>query len=231
MPAVAKDLTYKIGEKTYEGFVISKGKKSPTVFIVHDWDGLTDYEKKRAQMVAAMGFSVFAVDLFGKGVRPSEEKDKKQKTGELYKNRKKMRELLQGAVAAAEKHGLNVAKSVAVGYCFGGAAVLELARSGAKMQAFVSFHGGLETPEDQSYKSTQGSVWVFHGTADTAVSMEDFANLAKELETANVTHEMITYSGAPHAFTVFGTDRYQKVADNKSWSRFQELLRELKSKN
>jgi dienelactone hydrolase len=112
-----------------------------------------------------------------------------------------------------------------MGYCFGGTAVLELARSGAvDLMGYVSFHGGLEIPEGQNYTKMKGDVLIFHGTADTSVSMAQFATLAETLENQGVAHEMITYGGAPHAFTVFGTDRYRLDADTKSWKRFTEYL-------
>lgn len=90
----------------------------------------------------------------------------------------------------------------------------------------MAFHGGLETPAGQDYRQSKGKFLILHGTADSSVTMEHFANLAVELETAGVSHEMITYSGAPHAFTVFGSDRYRKDADEKSWKRFGEYLDE-----
>lgn len=217
-------VTYQVNGQNYEGYYISPGKNAPLVLMIHDWDGLTDYEVKRAQMLADLGYAVFAADLFGAGVRPTELKDKQARTGDLYNDRAKMRALMQGAVEAAKKQGANVANAVAMGYCFGGAAVLELARAGDNFKGFVSFHGGLTTPEGQNYSNTKGTVLVLHGTADDAVTMDHFAGLAKELESAKVKHEMITYSGAPHAFTVFGNDRYREDADKKSWARFQEYL-------
>jgi dienelactone hydrolase len=153
-------------------------------------------------------------------------KDKRQHTGELYKDRKKMRALMDGALVAAKRQGARVDNAVAMGYCFGGAAVLEWARSGAEMKAFVTFHGGLATPEGQDYSKTGGRLLIFHGTADTAITMDQFAALADELEKAGVPHEMITYGGAPHAFTVFGGKRYREDADKKSWTRFTGFLQE-----
>jgi dienelactone hydrolase len=102
--------------------------------------------------------------------------------------------------------------------------VLELARSGADLKGFVSFHGGLATPSDQDYSRTSGSLLVLHGSADTAVTMTEFADLTVALEKHEVAHEMITYGGAPHAFSVFGTDRYREDADQKSWRRFLNYL-------
>ena len=224
--AGGKAVSYQVDGKSYEGYFITPGAGAPLVLLVHDWDGLTDYEIKRAGMLAEMGYAVFAVDLFGTGVRPTAEADKRRHTAELYGDRDIMRSLLNAGLAAAKAEGADSGNAVAMGYCFGGAAVLELARSGADLKGFVSFHGGLTTPEGQDYAQTRGKLLVLHGTADTSVTMEHFATLAAALEDKGVPHEMITYGGAPHAFTVFGTERYREDADQKSWRRFGEFLSE-----
>ena len=221
---------YKVNGLPYEGYFISPDDNAPLVVLIHDWDGLTEYEIKRAHMLAELGYAVFAADLFGAGIRPTEITDKRQHTGELYKDRQKMRALMEGAMTAAGARGAQVGNAVAMGYCFGGAAVLEWARSGADLKGFATFHGGLKTPAGQSYSSTRGKILVLHGSADTAISLDQFAGLAKELETAGVAHEMITYSGAPHAFTVFGSPRYQETADKHSWDRFTKFLAEVFAK-
>lgn len=215
---------YKVGDTVFEGYYICPAPGSPLVLLIHDWDGLNGYEIKRAEMLADLGYEVFAVDLFGKGVRPTGLEEKQQRTAALYNDRTRLRALLDGALVAAKAKGGNVENAVAVGYCFGGAAVLELARSGAPLKGFVSFHGGLTTPAGQDYSRVKGSVLVLHGSADASVSMDDFAALTVALETAGVPHEMISYSGAPHAFTVFGGERYRKDADEKSWQRFLDYL-------
>jgi dienelactone hydrolase len=222
--ATGASVTYQVNGQSYEGYYISPSNQAPFVLLIHDWDGLTDYEVKRANMLAELGYAVFALDLFGAGVRPTELKDKRQHTGELYKNRGKMRALMKGALDTARNRGANIENAVAVGYCFGGAAVLELARSGAELKGFATFHGGLKTPEGQDYTKTRGEILIMHGTADTAITMDQFADLSKEMESAGVAHEMITYGGAQHAFTVFGENRYQETADKKSWKRFTEFL-------
>ena len=222
--AAGQNITYEVEGQAYEGYYTGSAAGAPLVLLIHDWDGLTDYEVKRADMLAKMGYAVFAADLFGAGVRPTEVKDKRQHTGELYKDRDKMRALLNGALEQAGKLGADTTNAVAMGYCFGGAAVLEMARSGADMKGFVTFHGGLKTPEGQDYSRTKGRVLILHGTADKAITMDQFAALANELEVQGVAHEMITYGGAPHAFTVFGAERYREDADKKSWQRFTEFL-------
>jgi dienelactone hydrolase len=224
--AAGMSVSYEVNGEPYEGYFISPSPNAALVLLVHDWDGLTDYEVKRANMLADMGYAVFAADLFGAGVRPTEVKDKRQHTGELYKDRDKMRALLQAALEAAKSKGANVNNAVAVGYCFGGAAVLEFARSGADLKGFVTFHGGLSTPAGQDYSKTKGKLLILHGTADANITMDQFAKLANELELKGISHEMITYGGAPHAFTVFGEKRYREEADKKSWSRFSAFLTE-----
>jgi dienelactone hydrolase len=219
-----QDVMYRVNGDAYEGYYVSAGERAPLILLIHDWDGLTDYEVKRSHMLAELGYSVFAIDLFGAGVRPTEIEDRRQHTGELYRDRVKMRKLMYGALNEAKARGANSRNAVAVGYCFGGAAVLELARAGADLKGFATFHGGLATPEGQDYSKARGDILIMHGTADSAISMEQFAALAKELESAGVSHEMITYGGAEHAFTVFGGNRYDEDADKKSWQRFTEFL-------
>lgn len=224
--AAGSAVTYQVNGAQYEGYYVSPAADAPLVLLVHDWDGLTDYEIKRSEMLAKLGYAVFAVDLFGKGIRPTETADKRRLTGGLYRDRKKMRALMYGAVEAAKAQGANTDRMVVAGYCFGGAAVLEFARAGAPARGFATFHGALATPEGQDYKATKAKVLVMHGSADTAVTLDDFSALAKQLEAAGVPHEMITYGGAPHAFTVFGAPSYRAEADHQSWKRFVGFLDE-----
>ena len=224
--AAGDKVTYEVDGASYEGYYVSPASDAPLVLLIHDWDGLTDYEVKRADMLADEGYAVFAADLFGVGVRPDKIEDRRQHTGELYKDRAKMRALIQGALDTAKAQGADTGNAVVMGYCFGGAAVLEFARSGAGMKGFATFHGGLETPEGQDYSRAKGRFLIMHGTADQAITMDQFAALANELEQAGLPHVMITYGGAPHAFTVFGEDRYREEADKMSWERFLEFLEE-----
>jgi len=222
--ATGASVSYEVNGEVFEGYYTSPAEDAPMILLVHDWDGLTDYERQRAEMLSDLGYAVFAADLFGIGVRPTEVKDKRQHTGELYKDRKKMQALLLGALQTAKTKGANINNAVAMGYCFGGAAVLELARTGTNLKGFVTFHGGLSTPSGQDYSKTKGELLIMHGSADTAITIDDFAKLGNELEQAGVSHEMITYGGAPHAFTVFDADRYREDADKKSWQHFMRFL-------
>jgi dienelactone hydrolase len=225
--ADGRSVVYQADGRKFEGYYISPAPGAPLILLVHDWDGLTDYEVTRADMLAELGYAVFAADLFGAGVRPKTVEEMQRLTGELYQNRPEMRSLLNAALDTARAQDADTTRIVAMGYCFGGGAVLELARSGADLKGFVTFHGVLSTPEGQDYSRAKGQYLTLHGTADQSVSMDDFAKLATELEKAGLPHEMITYGGAPHAFTVFGTDRYREDADKKSWARLTGWLEDV----
>jgi len=153
--AAGEAVRYEVKGAPYEGYYISPAANAPLVLLLHDWDGLTNYDVKRAEMLAKLGYSVFAADLFGAGIRPTEVRDKREHTGELYQDREKMRALIRGALDTAKSQGAPVGNTVVMGYCFGGAAVLEFARAGADMKGFVTFHGGLETPPGQDYSQTK----------------------------------------------------------------------------
>ena len=228
LPATAmagEKIIYTVEGGNYEGYSAkAQGVSKGLVLVIHDWDGLTDYEEKRADMLAEMGYDAFAVDLYGQGNRPVETGAKKAETAKLYNDRETMRGLILGGLAEARK--LSSAPAVVMGYCFGGAATLELARSGKanNVVGYATFHGGLSTPEGQSYPADTPPLLIAHGGADTAISMDDVAALSKELEAGGIPYEIQVYSGAPHAFTVFGSDRYREVADRQSWSAFQDFL-------
>ncbi len=221
-----QNVSYNVDGVAYEGYRASPvGSSRGLVLVIHDWDGLTDYEVQRAEMLAAMGYDAFAVDLYGKGNRPADRDAKKAETKKLYNDREKMRALILAGLAQARTSN-NGKAAVVMGYCFGGAAVLELARSGkaSDIAGYATFHGGLSTPEGQSYPQSTPPLLIAHGGADTSITMEHVAQLSKELEAVGVTYEIQVYSGAPHAFTVIGSKRYQKVADEQSWSAFSEFL-------
>jgi dienelactone hydrolase len=225
--ADGSSVTYESDGRSFEGYYISPSPDAPLVLLVHDWDGLTDYEVTRSDMLAELGYAVFAVDLFGAGVRPESMDEMRRLTTGLNQDREQMRTLMNAGLEAARAQGANADRAVALGYCFGGGAVLEFARAGVDLRGFVTFHGVLRTPEGRDYSKARGTYLVFHGSADQSVTMEDFANLAIELEEAGLPHEMITYGGAPHAFTVFGTERYREDADKKSWERLKGWLKEV----
>ncbi|WP_081949044.1 dienelactone hydrolase family protein [Litchfieldella xinjiangensis] len=227
-PAAAlagESVTYDVDGERFEGyFAPAQGESRGGVLLMHDWDGLTGYEEKRADMLAELGYDTFAIDLYGQGNRPAEVDARKEETAKLYDDRERMRTLTLAGLEQAREQGLD--EVVVMGYCFGGAVILEQARSGEadNIQGYASFHGSLGTPEGQSYPEDTPPLLIAHGGADSSVSLDDVATLAGELEEAGATYQIEIYSGAPHAFTVFDGDRYQERADILSWNAFTAFL-------
>ena len=231
---VGEDHSYTVDGTEYRGYVARNAdleEPRGTVVIIHDWDGLGDYERRRAQMLAEQGYAVFAADLYGQGVRPDTLEGKKRESGALYQDREAMRARMQGALdQIGELDGANADNLVAIGYCFGGSAVLELARSGADLEGFVPFHGGLGTPEGQDYADVQGPLLILHGTQDSVSGLDDVADLTQRLDEAGADYRVELYGGARHAFTVWTSEeRYHPQADLRSWAALGDFLtRELK---
>ena len=217
-------LTYSYNNEMFEGYLSNpKSQSKGLIILIHDWDGLTKYEEKRTDMLSSLGYTVFAVDLYGKGNRPKEMKLRKAETKKLYENRTRMRELI---LAGINEVNVKKQKTFVMGYCFGGSAALELARShkGENIVGYASFHGGLKTTQVQSHSANTSPIFIAHGGADKAVKLEDVFQITNELEKNKITYEVNIYSGAPHAFTVFNSKRYRKDADEKSWEAFLSFI-------
>ena len=224
-PGLAQDVEYQVEGEAFSGYFASAEEPRGLVVIVHDWDGLGDYERRRADMLAELGYDTFAVDLFGAGNRPETTEARRAATGALREDRERMRTLILGGLEQAREMS-EAEAAVVMGYCFGGGATLELARSGMAegVAGYASFHGNLATPEGQSWPGDAPPVQVLHGGADESISMDEFAGLVRELEEAGVTYEAEVYSGAPHGFTEWESDRYQERADELSWEAFRDFL-------
>ncbi len=217
---------YTVGDREYEGYVATNTAIDPkgTVLIVHDWDGMTDYEERRAEMLAAKGYTAFAIDVYGADEDPQGMEDYQALSGAMYSDREEFRARLMGAIEEAANIPGATDNHVMMGYCFGGAAVLEAARAGADLDGFVSFHGGLGTPDGQDYSATTAPIMLFHGTADPVSGMGDLAALLDQLQSAGVDHGAEVFGGARHSFTVYGSNDYDLDADQASWDGLQSFL-------
>ncbi|HRX62869.1 MAG TPA: dienelactone hydrolase family protein [Candidatus Competibacter sp.] len=210
----------------------------PGILVVHEWMGLNDYAKHRADQLAELGYIAFAADIYGDGKIAAN----REEAGKLAGSYKNDRPLLRARVAAGlatlkAQPGVTGDKIAAIGYCFGGTAVLELARSGADIAGVVSFHGGLDTPTSQDAKNIRAKVLALHGADDPYVPADQVAAFENEMRQAGVDWQLIVYGGAVHGFTnpANGTDNskgaaYNALADARSWVAMQQFFNELFAK-
>jgi dienelactone hydrolase len=226
---------YKQGETVLEGYLAydqSIQGKRPGILVVHEWDGLGQYAKMRADMLAKLGYVAFAADIYGKGIRPTKPEDKAAQAGIYRGNRQLMRARAQAGLDQLLKSNLvDPQKVAAIGYCFGGGVVLELARSGAPLAGVVSFHGNLDTPNPQDANNINGQVLVLHGGSDPYVDSDQVTAFEKEMTDAHINWQMVVYGGAAHGFTNSnnGDDpskgvAYNQQADKRSWIEMQNFF-------
>lgn len=232
-------LRYRDGDVALEGFAAWNAKQEtdevPGVLVVHQWMGLTDYEKSRCKQLAELGYVAFALDIYGRGNRPSNTQEAGKLAGvyktdrELYRRRLKL-----GLEQLRRLDGVSSTRIAAIGYCFGGTGVIELARSGADVSGVVSFHGGLDSPRPEDGKKIRTKLLICHGADDPFVPSADIEAFKSELNAADVDWQMIIYSGAVHAFTQpsAGNDNsrgaaYDEKADQRSWKAMQTFFQEI----
>jgi len=231
-------IEYKQGATSLEGFVVyDDAIKSarPGVLVVHQWMGLTDYERKRAEMLAQLGYVAFCADIYGKGVRPQNTREAGVLAGKYKGNRELLRARVNAGLDALRQQPLVDTKHLAaIGYCFGGTTVLELARSGADIAGVVSFHGGLDAPNPDDGKNIKCKVLVCHGADDPFSSPQDIAALENEMRKGGVDWQLIKYGGAVHSFTqpMAGNDNskgaaYNERADKRSWEAMKQFFAEI----
>ena len=240
-PASAKiqqeKIEYKQGETVLEGEIFyddASDAKRPGVLVAHEWLGLDDYAKQRAGLLAGMGYVAFALDMYGKGVHAKDHDEAGKLAGGLKGDRATLRARAAAALEVLKAHKLcDATKIAAIGYCFGGTSMLELARSGADLRAVVSFHGALDTPHPEDAKNIKGKILICQGGDDkfTIAALPAFED---EMRHAKVDWQVNVYGGAVHSFTVpmAGKDpstgmAYDKNADKRSWKAMQGLFEEV----
>jgi len=235
-------IEYREGDTVLEGFMAwddSVSGKRPAVVVVHQWKGLGDYEKKRAEMLAGLGYVALAADIYGKGVRAKDAQEAAPLAGKYKNDPPLLRARVNAAVDQVKKdERVDSTKVAAIGYCFGGTTVLELARSGSGVRGVVSFHGGLGTPEPAGPGDIKCKVLALHGADDPFVSAEENAKFQAEMRKSGADWQMVSYGGAVHAFTDWnaGTDNskgaaYNERADKRSWLEMKRFLAEVFAEN
>ena len=236
-----KTVEYRQGDTRLVGYLAApKDAKGPLpgLLVVHEWKGLDNYAKRRTEQLAELGYVAFAADIYGDGKIAADAKEAGALSG-LYKKDRALLRARTAAGLATLKAQPGVAKDqvAAIGYCFGGTAVLELARSGAELASVVSFHGGLDTPAPQDAKNIRAKVLALHGADDPHVPAEQVAAFEQEMRAAGVDWQLIAYGGAVHGFTnpSNGSDpskgvAYNAAADSRSWAAMRQFFAELFAK-
>jgi len=228
---------YKQGDTTLEGFLAyddSISGKRPGVLVVHQWLGLTDYEKRRATMLAQLGYVAFCADIYSKDNQPKNVQEAGALAGKYKSDRALLRARVNAGLDVLEKNELVDTKRVAaIGYCFGGTTVIELARSGADLNGVVSFHGGLDSPTPADGKNIKCKVLVLAGADDPFQKPEDLTAFEREMRDNKVDWQIVFYGGAVHAFTqpdpgfVNAGAKYNEKADKRSWEAMKDFFAEI----
>ena len=226
------------GYLAYDDAVTTKGK-APGVLIVHEWWGLNDYTRHRADQLARLGYVAFALDMYGKGVVTTDAKKATALSGQFY-GRPLMAERAQAGLDQLLKTGLvDESKVAAIGYCFGGSTVQALAYTGAPLAGIVSFHGGLIPGPADAAARNKAKILICHGAMDSFTTREQMDAFIKAMNDGKFDYQFISYAGAVHAFTnpdademaringLGGAIAYNAAADRRSWEHMRAFFGEI----
>jgi dienelactone hydrolase len=234
---VKKTLVYHLAGKDYEGYLAyddATKTPAPGVLVAHNWMGVTDTTKERVDELAKLGYVAFAVDIYGKGIRPSNTDEAGKLAGGFKKDRVALRGRMQeGLKVLKALPQVDKARVAVIGYCFGGTAALELARAGADVKDVVTFHGGLDSPKPEDGKRIKAKLLILHGADDPFESKEDLAAFEQEMRDSKLDWQLVKYGNAVHSFTekAAGNDNskgaaYNELADKRSWLAMKDFFKE-----
>jgi dienelactone hydrolase len=234
---VSQNVEYKHEDTVLEGFLAYddtvKGKR-PGVLVVHEWWGLNDYVRMRVDKLAKLGYVAFALDMYGRGIWTDQASKAQELSGHLRGKPILRQRALEGLEILRKNERVDPTKIAAIGYCFGGTTVLELAYSGADIAGVVSFHGGLTTPKAEDMSRIQAKILVLHGANDAFIPPEKIAAFQEGVGKAGADWQMIYYGGAVHSFTNPAADKkninglaYSPSADKRSWKHMQLFFDEI----
>ena len=237
-----EELTYRANGTVLKGYIAwddAATSKRPGVLVVHEWWGHNEYARERARMLAALGYTALAVDMYGDGHQAHHPSEAGKFSSEVRKNLELARKRFDAAAQALGKHPtVNGKELAAIGYCFGGAIVLEMARQGQPLKGVVSFHGNLNTEQPAQPGKIKAKILVLNGADDPFIPPAQIEAFKKEMAAARAQYRFVDYPGAKHAFTSKRADElakehnlpalaYNAEADQKSWAEMQAFFKEL----
>ncbi len=210
-----------------------KGKR-PGVLVVHEYWGLNDFARQKAEKLAGLGYVALAADIYGQGLVTTDPKEAGRLAGEFRGNKPLLRARAQAALKVLADNPMTDAKRLgAIGFCFGGTTVLELAFSGADLKGVVSFHGGLTSPKPEELKGIKAAILVLHGADDPHVKPEDITAFQEAMRQGNIDWQMVYFGGAVHAYMNPAANNkaagvaYDAKAARRSWQYMQDFFKEL----
>ena len=238
---VAEPVEYRAGETLMKGYLAyddATTAKRPGVLVVHEWWGHNDYARSRAEQLAGMGYTALAVDMYGEGKLADHPKDAGAFAGEVKKNMAEAEARFLAAYELLSSHPTVAGSDLsAIGYCFGGGIVLEMARRGVDLDLVGSFHGSLPTKQPAQPGQVKAQVLVYNGADDPFVKPEQIEAFIQEMEAAGVNYRFLNLEGAKHSFTNPGADAFGKkfelplaydaAADKASWDDLSQALKEV----
>lgn len=238
---IGKEVSYRAGDTLLKGYLAyddSIRGKRPGVLVVHEWWGHNAYARHRAKMLAALGYTALAVDMYGDGRQASHPDDAGKFAGAVRKNMPEAEARFRAAMKLLHKHPtVDKQKTAAIGYCFGGGIVLEMARRGLPLDGVASFHGSLPTTNPAQKGKVKAKILVLNGADDPFTKPEQIAAFKQEMDDAGADYRFIDYPDAKHSFTNPQADEfgqrfnlplaYSEKADNASWDELQRFLHRL----
>lgn len=241
---VGNEVEYRAGDTVMRGYLaydnISKAKR-PGILVVHEWWGHNEYARSRARELAALGYTALAVDMYGEGKQAAHPGDAGKFSGELRQNMPLAEERFRAALHLLRDQPTVESEQIgAIGYCFGGGIVLEMARRGYDLDAVASFHGSLTTSSPPEKGAVRAKILVANGADDPFVKAEDIKIFKAQMDAAGADYQLINYPGAKHSFTNPDADKfgekfslplaYNAEADRASWAAMQQLFKEVFSR-
>lgn len=238
---VGEEVAYAVDGVEMKGYLAyDSGLEGPRpgVLVVHEWWGHNDYARERARMLAELGYTAFALDMYGGGKQAGHPQDAQAFMLEVISDMDGAVARFQEAQRLLEEHATtDPERTAAIGYCFGGAVVLHMARAGLELDGVASFHGSLGTESPAAPGRTRAKVLVLTGGSDPMIPEEQVKAFETEMKAAGVDYELVVYSDAVHAFTNPGATAlgeefglplaYDADADRKSWAELKAFLAEL----
>jgi dienelactone hydrolase len=220
--------------KGYLAYDDATKDKRPGVLVVHEWWGLDDYARTRAQQLAELGYVAFAADMYGEGKTVNHPDDARKMATTVRENIKAWRGRAEaGLKQLTSQPNVDATKIAAIGYCFGGSTCLQLAYSGADLKAVATFHAALPTPTADEAKAIKPKIYVAHGADDAFIPEKAITGFKEALDAAKAKYTFESFPGVVHSFTVPGADKhmikgmkYDKTADEKSWKEMKALFKD-----